>query len=334
MAANTLTNFADTSDSTLQLQVYVNSITLSSFISQLVILVTFIPDLAVFPSNLRILSLVTIVFSMLSPLVVFISNNYSCNPGIQAGCSLFLLGAIGKWCTYTLRIWLLSYRRNIVLVLLLLFSMLISAGTFQWYCVSTTAVRLLPRLCGPETPSELPDILGSSFNGLQNLIFIVLHVYYLWDYFREIFHPSGFGDLPAKQHGSTLVAPRTGRFTATLALCASSILVMIVDGLQYSIRRVFSSDPFQYFIIVWGSQIVSDIIYCGYMRRFATELHREAQFLAFPSNTMGARATPQPPPATAAVTSSGVQYVELDGAHTSPRPVPLEIPGPVPPAKR
>ncbi|KXS12952.1 hypothetical protein M427DRAFT_71707 [Gonapodya prolifera JEL478] len=332
MSGAELSNFADEGDITTSLQIYVNAITLASFVAQLVILVTFIPDLAVFPMNLKVLSLCTIVFGMLSPLVGFVSHNYSCNPGIQAGCTLFLLGTLGKWFTYTLRIWLLSLRRHLILIIFVVFTVVASAASFESYCAVTTGVRVLPRLCGPETlPGwTITDSLSTWMCAGQNFFFAILHVYYLRDYFTEI-----FSSTEADNKGG-LGAPMTNRFAATLSMCAGSILVMIVDGMQFLIRRLFSSDPVKYFIIVFGSQILSDIIYCAYMRRFAAELYRETQITAFPYPAVGGGGSGNgrhyPPVHSPGGVDYGVDYVTLRemGGKNATMHVPVEYPSPIP----
>ncbi|KXS15848.1 hypothetical protein M427DRAFT_56422 [Gonapodya prolifera JEL478] len=114
-----------------------------------VVLVTLIPDLQVFPVSLRALSVMVVGFSMLSALAVFVSNNYACNPVAGIGCTLFLIGNLGKWLTYALRIWMLTYRRNIVLLVLMGTSILLTTASFQWSCSSLTTIRVAPQICAP-----------------------------------------------------------------------------------------------------------------------------------------------------------------------------------------
>ncbi|KXS18549.1 hypothetical protein M427DRAFT_42276 [Gonapodya prolifera JEL478] len=78
----------DPTDVPIQLQVYVNSITLASFSAQTVILATFLNDLAVLPVALRMLSLTSLVASMMSALTVFLSNNLTCKSGNLVGSNL------------------------------------------------------------------------------------------------------------------------------------------------------------------------------------------------------------------------------------------------------
>ncbi|KXS17397.1 hypothetical protein M427DRAFT_54685 [Gonapodya prolifera JEL478] len=327
-------------DDGLGLQVAVNSITLASFVSQLVILVTFIPDMKVFPTSLKVLSLVTIIFSMLSALVVFLSNNYACNPAVGVGCTLFMLGSLGKWCTYALRIYLLSYKRNMAVLVLMGVSMLATAGMFQWWCSELTGVRVLPRLCGPETnpARSFTDPLSSYMAAALNLLFIVLHVYYLWGYFREAAQSSAH--FSGSKKSSTIAKPvsaQNGRLAATLTLFASSILVMISDMAQYILRRALSSNPFAFFLIVFGGQILTDVIYCSYMRKFANELLREEQFRSIPA------AVYSPPSAQLREREEmgavpGPDYVSIDGNRmnlqapypSNSRLSPVEMPAPFP----
>ncbi|KXS17389.1 hypothetical protein M427DRAFT_54678 [Gonapodya prolifera JEL478] len=329
MAETDLANFANQADGKVSIQVYVNSITLASVVAQLVILVTFLPDLSVFPASLKFLSIFTIVSSMMSALVVFISGNYACNPAIQIRCTFFLLGNMGKWCTYTLRVWLLSYRRNLGVMLLIGLLIGVHALTFQWWCAVSPAERVLPRLCsGPLTDEQLrwTDLTGSISGAVVNLVFIILHVYYLWDYFRDVFA----GKTSAHLGGPSAILAPTNRFAATLRLFSGSILVMLVDFAQFTLRKFFTSDPLHFFILIWGAQIVSDIIYCSYMRRFANDLHREAQHTAKHPYEGAPRST------TLGLHPGGeIDYVALDpvGTVKPTSPVLADMPLPVPAAK-
>ncbi|KXS11423.1 hypothetical protein M427DRAFT_35803 [Gonapodya prolifera JEL478] len=108
-------NSVDSSDVDLAVQIYINSITLTSAVAQAVILIKFMGDVAVFPARLKAFSLLSLCSYMISALLLFAVNNTSYNPAFCMSCIFRCIGHIGKWGSYTLRIWDLSSRNKAVL---------------------------------------------------------------------------------------------------------------------------------------------------------------------------------------------------------------------------
>ncbi|KXS11429.1 hypothetical protein M427DRAFT_35808 [Gonapodya prolifera JEL478] len=104
--------YADPTDVVSNLAV--NSIVLASFVSQFVVLLSFVPDMSVLPVGLKGLYLISLVNSMIAPLLVFISNNFACHPAVPAGFHFYWLGLLWKWMTHFLRIWALSKKNKLV----------------------------------------------------------------------------------------------------------------------------------------------------------------------------------------------------------------------------
>ncbi|KXS16452.1 hypothetical protein M427DRAFT_43544 [Gonapodya prolifera JEL478] len=157
--------------------------------------------------------------------------------------------------------------------------------------------------------------LASAMAAAQNFIFIALHVYYLWGYFVEAVQGSA---VLSNSKKTTSKEPDTSvqnnRLAATLTLFASSILVMINDMVLGIVRTVISLNPFAFFLVVFGGQIISDIIYCSYMRRFATALLKEKQARSIPMSNVY-----NPPSAHVSDREDmqggmpGPRYVSIDG---------------------
>ncbi|KXS16450.1 hypothetical protein M427DRAFT_55409 [Gonapodya prolifera JEL478] len=221
-------------------------------------------------------------------------------------------------------------------------SMLTTAGMFQWWCSELSGVRVLPRLCGPFlNPSRsFTDPLSAYMVTALNLGFIALHVYYLWDYFREAVQGSailsGTKKSPARAAVTTQTTAQNNRLAATLTLFASSILVMFADIALVLVRTALSSDPFLFFLAIFGGQIVSDIIYCAYMRRFANALLQEKESQSIAASTVYA-----PPSAHISDRDDmrgvrGPDYVSIDGTrvdfnslqYSDTKSIPVEMQSP------
>ncbi|KXS17398.1 hypothetical protein M427DRAFT_30527 [Gonapodya prolifera JEL478] len=120
------------------------------------------------------------------------------------------------------------------------------------------------------------DTLTSASGAFINLLFIVLHLYYLRDYFWDLVE----GRLDTEEDEDGCGA--ANRVAATLRVFLDSIAGMFIDFVFYAIRPLYQEYPLTFFLIVWLSQIVYVLIYCSYMRRFANGLHREKQIRSVP----------------------------------------------------